>query len=131
MQTFLQVAVVGLLAVIFTNLLRKNNAEIAVILSLAACFLIGICLIQLAKPLVEFMQRLQGLSGLDQGLLEPLLKTIGIGFLTQISSNVCADAGEKAIAKLIEVSGGVLSLYVALPLLEAVLEMMESIGGGI
>ena len=130
MQTFLQVAVIGLLTVIFTNLLRKNNAEIGIILSLAACFLIAICLLQLAKPLVDFMSRLRALSGLETELLEPLLKTIGIGFLTQISSNVCADAGEKAIAKMIEICGAVLSLYVAIPLMEAVLEMLESMGGG-
>ena len=129
MQNFTQVAVIGLLTVIFTNLLRKKNSEIAVIMSLAACFLIGICLIQIAKPLIEFMQRLRAFSGLDAKLMEPLLKAISIGLLTQISSNVCADAGEKAIAKLIELSGGVLSLYVALPLMEAVLEMLELIGG--
>ena len=129
MESFLQVAVLGLLTVIFTNLLRKNNRELSIILSLAACVIIAVILIQLAKPLIEFMERLRSVSGLDKGLLSPLIKTIGIGLLTQISSNICADAGENAIAKLIEVCGGVLALYVALPLFEAVLEMMESLGG--
>ena len=128
MQNFLQVAVLGLLTVIFTSLLRKNNKELAVVLSLAACLIIGVILIQLAKPLVEFMEKLRALSGLDKALLLPLVKTVGIGLLSQVSSGVCADAGENAIAKLIEVCGGILSLYVALPLLEAVLEMMELIG---
>ena len=130
MQTFLQVAVIGLLTVIFTNLLRKNNAEIGIILSLVACFLIAIGVVQIAKPLIEFMSRLRSLSGLDAEYMQPLLKTIGIGLLTQISSNVCTDAGEKAIAKLIEICGTVLSLYLAVPLMEAVLQMLESIGGG-
>ena len=129
MESFLQVAVLGLLTVIFTNLLHKNNRELSIILSLAACVIIAVILIQLAKPLIEFMERLRSVSGLDKGLLSPLIKTIGIGLLTQISSNICADAGENAIAKLIEVCGGVLALYVALPLFEAVLEMMESLGG--
>ena len=128
MQNFVQVAVLGLLTVIFANLLRKNNKELAVVLSLAACLMIGVILIQLAKPLVNFMEQLRSISGLDQALLAPLMKTISIGLLSQISSSVCADAGENAIAKLIDVCGGILSLYVALPLLEAVLEMMELIG---
>lgn len=130
MQDLLQVAVVGLLAVIFASLLRKNSKELAIVLSLAACGVIGLLLLQLAEPVISFLKRLRNLSGLDEVLMQPLLKTVGIGLLTQISSNVCADAGENAIAKLIEVCGGVIALYVSIPLLEAVLETMEVLGGG-
>ena len=83
---------------------------------------------QLAEPVVDFLKKLRNISGLDEALMQPLLKTVGIGLLTQISANVCADAGENAIAKLIEVCGGVLALYVSIPLLEAVLQMMEGLG---
>ena len=69
-------------------------------------------------------------TGLDKALMTPMLKTIGIGILTQLSATICADAGENAIAKLVEICGGVLALYVALPLLEAVLDMVEQMSGG-
>ncbi len=128
MQSLLQVAVIGLLAVIFASILRKNSKELAIVLSLAACALIGVLLVQLAEPVVDFLKKLRNISGLDEALMQPLLKTVGIGLLTQISANVCADAGENAIAKLIEVCGGVLALYVSIPLLEAVLQMMEVLG---
>ncbi len=128
MQSLLQVAVIGLLAVIFASILRKNSKELAIVLSLAACALIGVLLVQLAEPVVDFLKKLRNISGLDEALMQPLLKTVGIGLLTQISANVCADAGENAIAKLIEVCGGVLALYVSIPLLEAVLQMMEGLG---
>ncbi len=128
MQSLLQIAVIGLLAVIFTSLLRKNNKELAIVLSLSVCAVIGVLLVQLAEPVVDFLKKLRNISGLDEALMQPLLKTVGIGLLTQISANVCADAGENAIAKLIEVCGGVLALYVSIPLLEAVLEMMEVLG---
>lgn len=130
MQSLLQVAVVGLLAVIFASLLRKSSKELAIVLTLAACAVIGIILLQLAEPLLSFLKKLRHISGLDEALMQPLLKTIGIGLLTQISANVCTDAGEGAIAKLIEVCGGIIALYVSIPLLEAVLEMMEVLGGG-
>ena len=128
MQSLLQIAVIGLLAVIFTSLLRKNNKELAIVLSLSVCAVIGVLLVQLAEPVVDFLKKLRNISGLDEALMQPLLKTVGIGLLTQISANVCADAGENAIAKMIEVCGGVLALYVSIPLLEAVLEMMEVLG---
>ena len=129
MERLLQIAVIGVLTVIFTSLLRKKNQELAIVLSLCACVLIAVVLLNLADPVITFLKNLRNMAGLDKKLMEPMLKTIGIGLLTQISSTVCADAGENSIARLIEVCGGILALYVSLPLLEAVLEMMKSMGG--
>lgn len=130
MEIFLKAAAIALVTVVLTALLKKQSKELALLLTLAACMLIGVFLVQLAEPLVDFLSKLRNLAGLDKSLMTPLLKTIGIGLLTQISANVCNDAGESAIAKLIEICGGVLALYVALPLLEAVLDLMEQMSGG-
>ena len=130
MEIFLKAAAIALVTVVLTALLKKQSKELALLLTLAACMLIGVFLVQLSEPLVNFLSKLRNLAGLDKSLMTPLLKTIGIGLLTQISANVCNDAGESAIAKLIEICGGVLALYVALPLLEAVLDLMEQMSGG-
>lgn len=130
MEQFLQAAVIAVVTVVFTALLKKQNQELALLLTLAACVVIALLLLRLAEPIVEFLTKLRSLTGLDKSLMTPMLKTIGIGILTQISANVCADAGENAIAKLVEVCGGLLALYVSLPLLEAVIDMMEQMSGG-
>ena len=70
------------------------------------------------------------MTGLDAELMTPMLKAVGIGLLTEIAAGVCADAGESAIGKLVELAGGLLALSVALPLLEAVLQMLKTMGGG-
>lgn len=130
MDNLIQVALIGLLAVIFANLLRKNSKELAILLTLAACALIGVLLIRIAQPVIDFMEQLRNIAGLDKALMEPLLKTIGIGLLTQLCANVCQDAQESAIGKMIEICGSVLALYTAIPLLEAVLKMMEGLISG-
>ncbi len=130
MQRFLQIAVIGLLAVVFSNLLRKNSKDLAILLSLAACCVIAVILLELVQPLISFMEKLRNFSGLDRHLMSPMLKTVGIGMLTQISAGICTDAGESAIAKLIEICGSAVALYVSLPLFEAVLDMLGSLGGG-
>ncbi len=130
MELFLQAAAVALVTVILTAMLKKSSGELALLLTLAACVLIGVFFLRLAEPVVEFLSKLRDLAGLDKALMTPMLKTIGIGILTQISATVCADAGENAIARLVEVCGSVLALYVALPLLEAVLDMVEQMSGG-
>lgn len=130
METLLKIAALGILAALLVTVLKKQSPETALLLSLAACVLIALLLLDTLKPLLRFFEKLHQLTRINNGLLAPMAKAVGIGLLTQISSTVCSDAGQSAIARLIELCGGVLALYVALPLFEAVLELIGSIGGG-
>lgn len=130
MEQFIQAAVIGVITVVMASLLKKTSRELALLLSIAACILISLILLQLAKPVVDFFAKLRDLAGLDKGLMTPMLKTLGIGLLTQLCATVCSDAGENAVANLIELCGGILALYVALPLLEAVIDMVKTMSGG-
>ncbi len=130
MEVLLKVAALGILAALLVTVLKKQSPETALLLSLAACVLIALLLADTLKPLLHFFEKLHKQTGLSGDLLAPMAKSVGIGLLTQIGSAVCADAGQGAIARLIELCGGVLAVSVALPLFEAVLELIGNIGGG-
>ena len=94
--------------------------------TLAACAAMTVSIVRLAEPVVSFLSELRQLAGLEPALLQPLLRTVGIGLLTQLTASVCADAGESTVARLIELCGSVLGIYTALPLLEAVLSLLRT-----
>ena len=122
MDTLLQVAGLGLIAVLLGLVLKKGNG----VLALAACAAMTVSIVRLAEPVVSFLSELRQLAGLEPALLQPLLRTVGIGLLTQLTASVCADAGESTVARLIELCGSVLGIYTALPLLEAVLSLLRT-----
>lgn len=130
MDMLTKIAVLGVSAAIAATVLKKQAGESAMLLSIAACVLIAILLLEIVEPILDFVQELRGLTGLDSALMTPVLKAVGIGFLTQIASNICTDAGQGAIAKLVELSGSILALYVSLPLFRAVIQMIQTMGGG-
>ncbi len=130
MDTLAKIAILGVSAAVAATVIRKQAGESAMLLSIAACILIALMLLQIVEPILDFAQQLRALTGLDSALMTPMLKAVGISFLTQIASNVCADAGQGAIAKLVELSGSVLALYVSLPLFRAVIQMIQTMGGG-
>ena len=99
---------------------------LALLLTLAACAAMTVSIVRLAEPVVSFLSELRQLAGLEPALLQPLLRTVGIGLLTQLTASVCADAGESTVARLIELCGSVLGIYTALPLLEAVLSLLRT-----
>lgn len=130
MEELLKICVTGLIGVLFATVVRRHGGELALLLTLAVCTVIALALVRIAQPVVDFLMKLQNIAQIDRALMTPLLKAVGIGLLTQIGSTVCGDAGESAVAKLIELCGSFLALYTALPLLEAVLDMISAMSGG-
>lgn len=64
------------------------------------------------------------MSGLSSDLLVPLYKTVGISLVVRVGGSLCRDAGESALAAVLETAGAVCALLVSLPLLRAVLNLL-------
>ena len=130
MQTFVKLAVGTLASALAAVTIRRQNADLAMLLGVAGCCLGGMLLLSLVEPVLSCVRELYAKTGLDGALLSPLLRSAGLALLTQLSSAVCVDAGQSALAKLIETGGAVLCLVLSVPLLRAVLDMIGNLAGG-
>ena len=94
------------------------------LLSLAAVTAVLLSLASALEEVVQFLRTLGQQSGLPEELFLPLYKTVGIALVVKVGGELCRDAGESALAAVLEMGGSVCALLVALPLLQAVLEML-------
>ena len=69
--------------------------------------------------------RLREMTGMVSSVTSPMLKVAGIGILIQIAGAVCEDAGERTLQQAVEIGGGILAAYASLPLLSAVIDLLE------
>lgn len=127
MDTLVRAASVGIIGAILIALIRKQNAAIALTLSVACCCMLCVCLLSLIRPLLTFAERLREISGVSIAFMVPLLKTVGIGLIAELAAAVCADAGESSLSRLIQLCGAAAALYCSLPLMEAALELIGSL----
>ena len=127
MDAGLQLPVLALTAALLTLTLKKHSPELSLALSLCACVLGILVLIDWFTPLLRLAKSLEERADLGESLTAPLWKCLGIGLLTEVSSALCTDAGQAALAKLVELGGSVLCLVVSLPLLQAVLALIEEL----
>lgn len=111
-------------------LVRERGGVMAVLLSLAACSVILLAAVHFLDPALEFADKLRRLSGLDDSVTGPLLKVTGLGIVSQVAGSLCEDAGETALAKTVNICGAIFSIYASLPLLSAVVDMLERLMGG-
>ena len=130
MDVFLKLSVLFLICALICTIIRKAGQEYAMLLCVCCALFAAGAAVNYLSPVVRFLQRLQSVSGINSVIFAPLLKTAAIGFLTQMTASVCADAGQQAMAKMAELCGSLLALYTALPLAEQLLQILEEMMHG-
>ena len=115
---------IGIVGSVLGLVLKRSNPEIGLLLALAVALLVVGLGARVVGVILDFADTLQAATSLSPALFEPVLQTVGIGILTRISSDICKDAGQGAIASTVELAGTVAALYIALPLMQAVFRMI-------
>ena len=120
---------IALIATFLSVVLKKSNKEYAMAISIiAGIFIISKIFIYLVSVLSN-VKSLFAVSNISQEYIVIIFKAIGICFLTQISSNTCIDAGESALASKIEFAGKIAVIIIALPLIEEIIKIVNSLIG--
>lgn len=107
--------------------LKKRVPELALVLSLAAGFLLLGGTLDALSGVRGLMDRLARTAGLAPEIWAVVVKTVGIGILARLAASVCRDAGESGLAAFLETAGAALALFTALPLVETVFDTLEAL----
>ena len=115
----------GLVALVLGLVLKKRNPDIATVLDLLVCGVILSIALVFLSPVLEFLNRLAQISGLSGDKMEILMKATALGLISQIASMLCADAGNSALGKGIEIAAACAILWLSLPLLSALMDLIQ------
>lgn len=110
--------------------LLLRGSPFRTVAALAAAVLGGMLLLRLLEPVSALLRELTGTAQLSPALFAPVWKAAAIGLLTEAVGSFCADAGEQALGKLLELGGMLAMLHVSLPLFEAVLGLLRTMMEG-
>ena len=126
MESILKCAAVAVIGAILCLLTKKQAAAFGTLVSLSVVLVLAAAVLAFLKPVMTFAASLQEIAGLSGTVMAPVIKALGIGFLTEVGKNICQDAGEGAIAGALQLLGSVAGVYVLLPLMESVLGLIET-----
>ena len=124
MEQIVQITALCVTGAFLALVMRRGVPEFALLLAIGC---VGVGFLFLAGPLEDllaFLEELGERSGISLQLFTPLYKTVGIAVVVKLGGELCRDAGETAIAAVVELAGTICALLVALPLLRAVLSLI-------
>lgn len=129
MDLFLKTAAVCMLSLILILVVGKQERDIAVMLSMAVCCIIASLSLTTLAPVLDFLHGLEITGNLQAYDIGNILKIVGIGLVSELVAAICQDAGNASLGKQIQILAGVVILKLSLPLLETLLELIETLLG--
>ena len=127
MDNFLKATACILVALIFYLVLLKQGKDISSMLAIVVCVIIAIAAIRYLEPVIELLNTLQQLGKLDNHMLRILMQAVGIGLLAEITSLICSDSGNTAMAKTLQILASAVILWLSIPLLTEMINMVREI----
>lgn len=127
MILFLKATAGVLISVVLCLALSKHGNDFSLLLTLAVCCMLTATAISYFTPVYEFFHELQSLGNLNTEMLEILLKSVGIGLLSEIAGMICVDAGNASIAKALKLLACAIILCMSIPIFRSLLEITEEI----
>ena len=127
MELIIRIAAVALTGSAVCLILKRSNAELLIPLSAAVCAFALFAAAEVLKPVLAAMDKAKALSGLGEVYFLPVMKCVAIGLITKAAADVCRDGSQTAMAGAVEVGGTAAALFVALPLLQTLLGLLEKL----
>lgn len=119
-----KIAAVAVTGTLLATLLRSKNPMFAALIALGCAVVMAVSTLSSLGEIFTGFQTLFESGGIDPTYYKNVIKVIGVAYFTEITSSLCRDAGESAIAAKLDMAGRILVLVLTMP---AVTQLMSVI----
>ena len=124
MDKYFQILSLVLIGMVLHIVVARQNKEAGILLVIFVSASVLIAAVSFLSPIMTFLGRLSELSDLDNGLAEILLKAAGITLTGEFAQLICDDSGNKSLGKSIELITYFTVVWLSLPMLQEILDLV-------
>ena len=102
-------------AALLSTFLRKERAELSMIIGIAAGMIIFYYMLTQISVVIHFVTELLDMVAIEESYYMQLLKMLGIAYVAEFASSICKDAGQQTIASMVELFAKILIVVLSIP----------------
>lgn len=118
----IQIVGLGLIVTILTLIIKEQKPMFAFLLAAFTGIMIFLFLIGKISSVIQVLEELAQKSSINMVFLKTILKIIGVAYIAEFGAQIVRDAGQESIASKIELSGKVLIMVMAIPIITVIIE---------
>ena len=115
---------IGFIGIICYKLIKNVKPDLSVLIIIATGAIILISLSDYVVEIFNFFTDLSDKSRIGNTIFASLIKIIGIGYITEYSTELCNDCGCSSIGKKIELAGKLMIFIMALPIIREIIKIL-------
>lgn len=121
-MNILSVLGVALVSAVLVTVLKQYRPEFAVPVEICAAVVVILLIISPFTEILNAVNSLVNLSGIDPEYFKLLVKAIGVVIVVQLAADTCRDNGSSALAHKVELAGRVAVILIVMPMVITVAE---------
>ena len=125
MDLFVKTIGAVVVTVVLIFVLEKQTS--ALLLTIVVCAMTAGVAVSYLSPIKDLLMELKSLADLQDGLLEILLKCVGIAVISEVVGLLCQDAGVGSLKKTVQFLGNSVILFLSIPVFRALLRILKDI----
>jgi len=123
----LKIIGVGVCTIIINIILKQYKPEFALLANVCGGLVLFILVIDGVQNIVDNFIYLQDVTGLKTNVVTPILKVLGVGYVTEFTSDLAEESGNKSVANKIILGGKVSICLLALPIIKMLINTILSL----
>ncbi|NOU97680.1 stage III sporulation protein AD [Paenibacillus sp. LMG 31456] len=118
----IQIVGLGLLTTVLVLIIKEQKPMFAFLLTAFTGITIFLFLIGKISSVIQVLEDLALKANINMIFLKTILKIIGIAYIAEFGAQIVRDAGQESIASKIELSGKILIMVMAIPIVSVIIE---------
>ena len=127
MNIYLKSIGIAIVGVLLCLILSKNAKDYGIVIVLLLCCALCGAALGFMEPILELIGDLAHIIDNSSSWIKILMKTVGLSLIGEIASLICVDAGHAAVGKALQLLTTVAILWVSLPLIQHLMDLIGSI----
>jgi len=123
----LKIIAIGICTSVITIVLKQIKPEMAMLSSICGGLIIFMLALDGAEGIIESFFELESEASLNISVVKPILKVLGVGYITEFAANLAEDSGNKGVASKIILGGKIAICSMALPILKQLIASILSL----
>lgn len=117
---------VGICTIVVSIVLKQYKPELSVLVNICGGLVIFMLAIDGVSTLVSEFYSIENLTSQIE-IVKPIMKVLGVGYITEFTANLAEDSGNKSVASKIVLGGKVAICTLALPILKQLINAIISL----
>ncbi|MEO3944386.1 stage III sporulation protein AD [Gorillibacterium sp. CAU 1737] len=117
-----QLVGIAIIATVLVLIVKEQKPMFAFLLAMFTGILIFLFLLGKISSIIQVLEDLAAKSQVKPVFFKTILKIIGIAYIAEFGAQIVRDAGLEAIASKIELSGKILIMVMAIPIITVIVE---------